>query len=566
MANTYNGTVTTKYLDLTGLGTFWGKVKTYVDDQDRAVNNNLTKKINDDDTAVRSYIESLAINGITVTSNKAADTEGTSLTMTIQGKDIVVGSVDGSSNNDYAGVKVANAIDDLDTRLEDIEGIVGENVINLIEVVDTPAEIYAEGDEIPAGKNVGDPKVDNYVYAKVEMSGEAAQGNRKATITVDESALDTKIAGIDEKIVLLEANAGVAGIRVVDTDSTAAGETHTNLVEISISAVELNDKSDTSYTHTDGNTYTKSLVTLTVNETGLAEDLNAIDTTVATEISDRKEDVGNLAGTGYTVADGATVGAWNANVSYKNITAISNRLDEIDQSLVTKIEEDATNHKENWVELTVTSEDVIQGKQDKAIKIYTDDSKLKGYTDGTNAAIDALASLTINDDYTPFTVTDDAGGFKVVTATPIDIKTDKIDRPATGNGNTTFTTLEAQLNYYDSAIGALSNATHFIGVTTTNPMSSADGKVTIGGVEVTPAAGDVVIYNGNDADGEVGQREYIYDGSSWVELGDTTEEESRIDALETWVDAAFISSDDINKLAAGWTPVITDTTAPATGN
>lgn len=561
MANTYNGTVTTKYLDLTGLGTFWGKVKTYVDDQDRAVNNNLTKKINDDDTAVRSYIESLAINGITVTSNKAADTEGTSLTMTIQGKDIVVGSVDGSSNNDYAEAKVANAIDDLDTRLEEIEGIVGENVINLIDVVDTPAEVDADGNPIAT----------NYVYAKVDMSGEAASGTRKATITVDETKLDTKIAGIDEKIVLLEANAGVAGIRVVDTDSTEEAE-RKNLVEISISAVELNDKSDTSYTHTDGNTYTKSLVTLEVDENGLAEALSTIENNLADEIEDRKEDIGNLAGTGYIKADGATAGEWKKtngtdfDVTYRNITALSDRLDQIDANLVTKIEEDTTNHKENWVELTVTEAVATQGTNDKAIKIYTDDSKLKGYTDGTNSAIAALASLTINDDYTPFTVTDDAGGFKVVTATPIDIKTDKIDRPATGNGNTTFTTLEAQLNYYDSAIGALSNATHFIGLTTTNPMTSVDGKVTIGGVEVTPAAGDVVIYNGNDADGEVGQREYIYDGSSWVELGDTTEEESRIDALETWVDTAFISSDDINKLAAGWTPVITDTTAPATGN
>lgn len=558
MANTYNGEVTTKYLDLTGLGTFWGKVKTYIDNQDIAVRNNLTKKIDDDDTAVRSYIESLAINGITVTSNKDTGTEGTALSMTIQGKDIVVGSVDGSSNNDYAEAKVANAIDDLDTRLEEIEGIVGENVINLIDVVDTPAEVED-----------GNPTATNYVYAKVEMSGVAAEGTRKATITIDESKLDTKITGIDEKIVELEANAGVAGIRVVDTDSTEDAE-RKNLVEISISAVELNDKSDTSYIHTDGNTYTKSLITLEVDENGLAEALSTIETNLGTEIADRKEDVGNLAGSGYTVADGATVGEWKKtngtdfDVTYRNITALSDRLDQIDQSLVTQIEEDTTNHVENWVELTVTSEDVIEGKQDKAIKIYTDDSKLKGYTDGTNSAIAALASLTINDDYKPFTVTDDEGGFKVVTATPIDIKTDKIDRPANGNGDTTFTSLESQLEYYDSAIAALSNATHFIGVSTTDPMS---GTVTIGGEVVTPAAGDVVIYNGNavgdSSDSEAGQREYIFDGSNWVELGDTTEEGKRISSLETWVDTAFISSAEIDGLAAGWTPVITDTTTPA---
>lgn len=564
MANTYNGAVTTKYLDLTGLGTFWGKVKTYVDNQDIAVRNNLTKKIDDDDTAVRSYIESLAINGITVTSNKAAGTEGTALLMTIQGKDIVVGSVDGSSNNDYAEAKVANAIDDLDTRLEKVEGVVGENVINLIEVADVPAEVED-----------GNPTATNYVYAKVEMSGVAAEGTRKATITVDESKLDTKISGIDEKIVELEANAGVAGIRVVDTDSTEEAE-RKNLVEISISAVKLNDKSDTSYTHTDGNTYTKSLVTLEVDENGLAEALSTIETNLATEIADRKEDVGNLAGTGYTIADGATVGEWKKtngtdfDVTYRNITALSDRLDQIDANLVTKIEEDTTNHKENWVELTVTEAVATEGTNDKSIKIYTDDSKLKGYTDGTNTAIAELADLTINGE-TAFTVTDDAtGGFKIVEAKAVVIKTDKIDRPATGNGTTTFTTLESQLDYYDSAIAALSNATHFIGVSSTNPMDpTKNGKVTIGGVEVTPVAGDVVIYNGNavgdSSDSEAGQREYIYDGSNWVELGDTTEEGKRIDALETWVDTAFISSADIDGLAAGWTPAITDTTTPPAG-
>lgn len=558
MANTYKGEVTTKYLDLTGLGAFWGKVKTYVDNQDIAVRNNLTKKIDDDDAAVRSYIESLAINGITVTSNKATGVEGTTLSMTIQGKDIVVGeSAATGASNDYKDSKVADAIDDIDTRLEKVEGVVGENVINLIDVVDTPAEL-GEG---------GVPTDTNYVYAKVEMSGEASEGTRKATITIDETKLDTKIAGIDEKIIGLEANAGVAGIRVVDTDSTEDAE-RKNLVEISISSVALNDKSETTYTHTDGNTYTKSLVSLEIDENGLAEALSTIETNLATEVADRKEDVANLAGSGYTVADGATAGEWkktdgtNFDVTYRNITALSERLEQIDANLVTKIEEDTTNHKENWVELTVTEAVATAGTNDKSIKIYTDDSKLKGYTDGTNAAIEALASLTINGEYTPFTVADDAGGggFKVVTAQEIDIKTNHIDRQAAGNGTTTFTTLESQLEYYDTAIAALSNATHFIGVSTTNPTT---GTVTINGEVITPAAGDVVIYNGNDAAGEAGQREYIYDGSSWVELGDTTEEGQRISSLETWVNTAIISTSDIDALTAGWTPVITDTTAGA---
>jgi hypothetical protein len=58
------------------------------------------------------------------------------------------------------------------------------------------------------------------------------------------------------------------------------------------------------------------------------------------------------------------------------------------------------------------------------------------------------------------------------------------------------------------AVVDLVGVMHFEGVTTTDP---ATGTVTINGSVLTPAKGDIVIY---------GIKEYIYDGTGWVELGD----------------------------------------------
>lgn len=56
-------------------------------------------------------------------------------------------------------------------------------------------------------------------------------------------------------------------------------------------------------------------------------------------------------------------------------------------------------------------------------------------------------------------------------------------------------------------IAGLSSATHFLGVSSTEPSTA----VTISGETITPASGDIVIY---------GAKEYIYNGSSWAEFGD----------------------------------------------
>ena len=61
------------------------------------------------------------------------------------------------------------------------------------------------------------------------------------------------------------------------------------------------------------------------------------------------------------------------------------------------------------------------------------------------------------------------------------------------------------------AIEGLGNPTHFLGASSTAITDGGTQKPTIGGDEVTPHGGDIVVYNNG---------EFIWSGSAWVELGD----------------------------------------------
>lgn len=61
-----------------------------------------------------------------------------------------------------------------------------------------------------------------------------------------------------------------------------------------------------------------------------------------------------------------------------------------------------------------------------------------------------------------------------------------------------------------NAVSGLSGAMHFVGTSTTNP---AEGTVTISEEVYQGKSGDVVLYN---------QKEYVYNGTNWIELGDET--------------------------------------------
>lgn len=525
--------IVTKYLNLQGLTDFWGKIKTYVDDQDTALYNATKTKIGNVDSALRSYIESLTINGTQVSTNKTADVLGTSLTVEIGGEDIKVNhnGTEAAEGEKYADgtTTVREAFADVDTRLDNVEKAIGENIVNKIEVTDTPS-------------TEGTP---NYVSFTKTTTGDPKNGDYTVKLDVDETELDEKIADIDDKITELEANAGVAGIRVVDTDSTESGEKHTNLVEVSLNAVKVNDKSDTSTT-VGGVEYYKSLVTLTVDETGLAQDLNEIDTTIATEVADRKEDVTKLAGDGYTRADGATAGVWDEDVKYNNITDISERIAQIDENLVTTIDVVDTNATgaPNWV--AFTKADTAADGGDNAVTLTVDETKLGEYITKNEANLSALGGLTVNG-HQVITVTPAAEGAThpqvTVAHTDVVLSTADITRNTTA-GVAGTKNLEEQLTDYDTKFAALASATHFRGKYDTLDAAVAAVK----------DQGDIVI---------VGLKEYVYydaaqdddfaanytpSKTNFIELGDVEEEQTRIENLEDWIDNNIIQEAEITAI------------------
>lgn len=75
-----------------------------------------------------------------------------------------------------------------------------------------------------------------------------------------------------------------------------------------------------------------------------------------------------------------------------------------------------------------------------------------------------------------------------------------------------------RVSVLEKQVSALNAATHFEGEVKGDTFEAA-----IAASNKTFEAGDIVIY---------GSKEYIYDGSAWIELGDTTAESGRITALE----------------------------------
>lgn len=80
-----------------------------------------------------------------------------------------------------------------------------------------------------------------------------------------------------------------------------------------------------------------------------------------------------------------------------------------------------------------------------------------------------------------------------------------------------------RVSVLEKKVEALNAATHFEGKVEGDTFDAAIAAAVAAGKEFE--AGDIVVY---------GNKEYIYDSTSWIELGDTTAEQSRISALEGW--------------------------------
>lgn len=562
----------TRYLDLAGLTSFWAKVKTYVDTADKQVFDKLNEQSDNYNAAIRAYIESLTVNGQDVVSSKT-DGVGTDLTVTIGGEDIAVrrdaDSADdvewdvtkdwdvnkaarGHSYSDGAW-KIDDAIENIDARLDAVQSELLEGVVSGLNVTSTHGTY----------NNGTDTDTDDVANKKwVAVTGKAYSTSKQVgdlTLNIDDTAINDQFNSLDEKINFLEANAGVTNIKVTDIDDTQT--TNKGLVELSLKGTKL----PTGENNTDANGVTDALrrgdIEIILDESVLDDKLDKVDLAVATEVDDRKEDVGNLAGTGYTIAAGTTAGAWSADVSYQNITAISDRLDQIDDNLVTKIVDgndavegghgDLNAENEKYVSFAVAETSTGNGN-DKIITLTLDDEKLQEYVEANEVNIAELADLDINGLKPVAVTTTGTGAYQQnkITVSRIDLTTEHIHRPSATEGQP-GANLETTLEAYDAKMTALASATHFRGRYTTIAEALAaikdQGDVVIIGNKEYVYYDDAVTDEDYAANGDF-NADYVVKEGCLVELGDTEAETQRIGAIETWIDNNYITVADINAL------------------
>lgn len=171
----------------------------------------------------------------------------------------------------------------------------------------------------------------------------------------------------------------------------------------------------------------------------------------------------------------------------------------------------------------------VQGKTSKTVKDVEDaaaaaksaaDAAKKAADDEAAARVAAIQGL----DYTEYVAGNDSGSTisfvgtiseadGVISATKRDLVFQSSYDPSTNKA--------ATMADVTGAVADLNGAMHFEGVSTSDPIENG---VTINGKpDYVAAAGDIVIY---------GIKEYVYDGSKWVELGDEGSAAAQIQALD----------------------------------
>lgn len=140
----------------------------------------------------------------------------------------------------------------------------------------------------------------------------------------------------------------------------------------------------------------------------------------------------------------------------------------------------------------------------------------KAYADEKVAALDFTDSAVEHQFITAVNETD--GVVSVVRAQPAVADINGLDTALAAKQDTVvFNTAydaasnkAATMTDVTNAVAGLSGAMHFVGTSTTDP---AGGTVTISEEVYTGKSGDVVLYN---------QKEFVYNGTNWIELGDET--------------------------------------------
>jgi hypothetical protein len=308
----YTGTIDpTYYLDVAGLTTFWGKVKDYVNTQDVALRTAVKTKIDNNDAAIRNYIQSLQINGLLVNSDKADGKLGTTLTLTIDGDKIKVldkkhnngtdqtpaaekawtiggdWSVNKSARgNSYSDGEftVESALANVDARLDAVQGELLDGVVSGL-IVDTVHGDYT-ADATDNGKKEWVKVTGKAVDTIPAEESDIPYKTGDLTIVIDDTAINTQFNGIDAKLADLEANAGVTDIKVTDIDN--ASTTNKGLVEISLKGTKTSDGNAVTDANGLVDTFRRGQVEIILDESGLDQKLDTIDSKISALVSATK--------------------------------------------------------------------------------------------------------------------------------------------------------------------------------------------------------------------------------------------------------------------------------------
>lgn len=508
----------TKYLDLAGLSAFWTKAKGYVDDQDQALYDQLHGEIENVNSTALDRIDALSVNGLTF--GDYSD----KIVLTSENINHGTEAADGSQPT------VSSTLISMAEDLEGIHEILGEgatSVVNSVEFDVTHATTTVEG------------QPEATVHAYVDVTCENKTG--ELVVKVDDTNIHDKFVELDETIADLEAAAGVASAKVVN--STESGE-NAGLVSLSIDNTEQKVEADGSY---------KGNITITMDDSELVSKLGSVDQTLKDH------------------ADGIEANAEGIQANAEAIAA----LQEGTVTDVTKSEDS----KENYVSLTIAYAKETQKGEDgetdvevetNDVVVTIDDSSLKEYTDSVDDKLAQIAAVTVNGKSIISTIDDGYTGQAVVLGAQ-DIAYSAADA-AEG-------TVAGKISEFDAAIASLASATHFLGVATTTLTDgcSTDVIELANGKTVSDLVnGDVVIAM-NDEGGVSVSKEFVwvtneeYDAATegsvkgwWYMLGDTTAEAARLDKIETWIDENYITETDIDNLFENaWTPSNNFTPTPA---
>ena len=170
------------------------------------------------------------------------------------------------------------------------------------------------------------------------------------------------------------------------------------------------------------------------------------------------------------------------------------------------------NHDDAYDTKGAAAQALIDAKQ------YTDD-QITGKFDAAGAAAAVKSEIIGTDDDTKDSATI-KGAKKYADSVAATAKSDAISEAKTYT-NTEIKKVDDQIKAINTSIAG---GVHFIGISTTEITDKGTQTPTIEGWNGTVNKGDIVINNNSE--------EFIWDGTKWQKLGDTTQESQRITALE----------------------------------